>query len=550
MTYSTSYSIRRSRPSSFIQLHLEDPQDYKPSLKLTGTTSPLLTKPKPSLEWIHAKKTSLDRYPDTSHIFVTTIGFAKFIFLSHAADSLTWPSDTSTSSFKPFSSKISLMLSEFWTSTHTLTSTTLPFSQKTRPSFSLPLTTSFFVNTRHRLLIPFLPYFIYPFPIPLNSKQSRRKYLIRLNLASPKDDLMTTRPSKSGKSSICIIHLETSNYFLQINFFPFSFSNFPLYVSFLSIFNSLLVQMISPNTYPHLISPFFSYLHPVQTFTPNSLLFFLFSYSLNPHSNHYSLSYSLATPIHDPIHIVPNSLCNPLVLSHVIDSLPNCTTIVVSESLVSLTTCLNKNYLNFSLIMFPAPDNYLVHDKFIMPSSHDLRFISFFNLRQKTLVYLTEVPSYRKCPIHRPLQFDSEYARPRDRPTWSGPSCSKHVKSLKPTMDKLPVLTEFLDSGKSHSDSNQTYSCFFMTTMPENLIDPYYDFESNLGDIEFTSDETFSEDDEYMFYPNENHAASAFTMYKCVDRKIHPVSTTFPTECQVTHQISEDPLITLPVRPF
>jgi len=203
----------------------------------------------------------------------------------------------------------------------------------------------------------------------------------------------------------------------------------------------------------------FSYLHPVQTFSPNSLHFFLFSYSLNPHSNHYSLSYSLATPIHDPIHIVPNNLCNPLVLSHVIDSLLNCTIIVVSELLVRPTTCFNKNYLNFSLIMFPAPDNYLVnvlphlniHDKFIMPSSHDWRFISFFNQGQETLVYLTEVPSYCKCPIYRPPQFDSEYARPRDRPTWSGPSHSKHVKSLKPTMDKLPVLAEFLDSGKSHS---------------------------------------------------------------------------------------------------
>ena len=293
---------------------------------------------------------------------------------------------------------------------------------------------------------------------------------------------MTTRSSKSGKFSIYILYLETSNYFLQIKFSLFPFSNFSLYVSFLSIFNSLLVRMNSPNTYPRLISPSFSYLYPVQTFTPNSLHFFLFSYSLNPHSYHHSPSYSLTTPIHDPIHIVPNNLCNPLVLSHVIDSLPNCTIIVVSESLVNPTTCLNKNYLNFSLIMFPAHDNYLVnvlphsnvHDKFITPSSHDRRFISFFNLRQETLVYLTEVPSYRKCPIHRPPQFDLEYARPRDRPTWSGPSRSKHVKSLKPTMDKLPVLAEFLDSGKSHSDSNQTYSCFLITVTPKAKLTKFH----------------------------------------------------------------------------
>jgi len=76
----------------------------------------LLTRPKPSLEWTHMKKTSLNCYPCTSHIFITTVGFTKFIFLSHVTNSLTWPPDISTSSFKPFSSKILPMLSEFWTS--------------------------------------------------------------------------------------------------------------------------------------------------------------------------------------------------------------------------------------------------------------------------------------------------------------------------------------------------------------------------------------------------------------------------------------------------
>ena len=146
--------------------------------------------------------------------------------------------------FKPFSSKILLTPSEFWTSTHTLTSTTPPFSQKMKPSFSLPHTSSFSVNTRHHLLIHFSPYFIFHFSIPLNLKQSRREYLIQLNLASPKDDLITTRSSKSGKSSICIIHLETSNYFLQIKFSLFPSSNFLLYDSFLSIFNLIPIHVL------------------------------------------------------------------------------------------------------------------------------------------------------------------------------------------------------------------------------------------------------------------------------------------------------------------
>ena len=228
------------------------------------------------------KKMSLDRYPRISRIFVTTIGFTEFIFSSHAADNLTWPSDILTSSFKPFSSKILSTPSEFWTSTRILTSTIRPFSQKTRPSFLPPHTIFFFTNTRHRSPIPFSLYFTYPFPIPSNSKQSRREYLIQLNLALLKDDLMTTRSSKSGKFSICILQSKISNYLLQIEFSLFPSSIFLLYVSFLSIFNSLLVRMNSPNIYPRLILPSFLYLHPVQTFSPNSLHFFFFSYSLNP----------------------------------------------------------------------------------------------------------------------------------------------------------------------------------------------------------------------------------------------------------------------------
>ncbi|TFK16856.1 hypothetical protein FA15DRAFT_552441, partial [Coprinopsis marcescibilis] len=36
-----------------------------------------------------------------------------------------------------------------------------------------------------------------------------------------------------------------------------------------------------------------------------------------------------------------------------------------------------------------------------------------------------------------------------------------------------------------------------------------------------------------------------FTMYKRVDKKIHPVSTNFPMDCYVRRQIPEDPLETL-----
>jgi len=38
-------------------------------------------------------------------------------------------------------------------------------------------------------------------------------------------------------------------------------------------------------------------------------------------------------------------------------------------------------------------------------------------------------------------------------------------------------------------------------------------------------------------------------VYKRVDKKIHPVSTTLPEDCQVTRQIPEDPILTLPYLP-
>jgi len=41
-----------------------------------------------------------------------------------------------------------------------------------------------------------------------------------------------------------------------------------------------------------------------------------------------------------------------------------------------------------------------------------------------------------------------------------------------------------------------------------------------------------------------------FGVYKPVDKKVHPVPTTFPEECQVTCQIPEDPMLTLLPLPY
>ncbi|KAJ7145968.1 hypothetical protein C8R44DRAFT_599144, partial [Mycena epipterygia] len=62
------------------------------------------------------------------------------------------------------------------------------------------------------------------------------------------------------------------------------------------------------------------------------------------------------------------------------------------------------------------------------------------------------------------------------------------------------------------------------------------------------------EDDEYIFSPTERQGKDgrefhSFTMYKRVDKKIRPVSTTFSPEYEVTRRIPQDPLATLPELP-
>jgi hypothetical protein len=63
--------------------------------------------------------------------------------------------------------------------------------------------------------------------------------------------------------------------------------------------------------------------------------------------------------------------------------------------------------------------------------------------------------------------------------------------------------------------------------------------------------DVLEEDDEYIFYPVEliqpgRPTLQALTMYKRVDKKIRPVSTTFSPNYEVWRTIPEDPLKTLP----
>ena len=69
----------------------------------------------------------------------------------------------------------------------------------------------------------------------------------------------------------------------------------------------------------------------------------------------------------------------------------------------------------------------------------------------------------------------------------------------------------------------------------ENLIDALDGLQDD-DDYLISAESDKSRDSPYM----------VFTAYKRVDKKIHPVSTQLPPECEVIRQIPEDPLLTLP----
>lgn len=95
------------------------------------------------------------------------------------------------------------------------------------------------------------------------------------------------------------------------------------------------------------------------------------------------------------------------------------------------------------------------------------------------------------------------------------------------------------------SERIESFRNFCLTISPRSLIK-----DDTTENIEITNNTTMETDDEYIFYPEEMTSEPSFTAYKRVDKKIHPVSTSFPTDCQVTRQIPEDPMLTLPTLPF
>ena len=137
-------------------------------------------------------------------------------------------------------------------------------------------------------------------------------------------------------------------------------------------------------------------------------------------------------------------------------------------------------------------------------------------------------------------------------------SQSRLINSLIPyicinrTWDKFRATSKFKNYRKLRLPNSPNINSWLvslliptlLTSMPNSIMD----FE-----VQFLTTHPYKaeDDDEYIFYPDQDPQAGiappwfAFTTYKRVDKKIHPVSTQFPQDCHVTHQVPEDPLLTL-----
>ena len=146
-----------------------------------------------------------------------------------------------------------------------------------------------------------------------------------------------------------------------------------------------------------------------------------------------------------------------------------------------------------------------------------------------------------------------------------------HESNFKP--DDLPAFVDHPESDWDDELESESY----LPIMGHDKASSYHDHNSNLGldnllalveDPENNSDDDSESEPGYYYttdhwedmdsvyvYPVEDSESSncprqqAFTAYKRVDKKVHPVSGTVPEEARVHRRFPHDPLVTLPALP-
>jgi len=139
------------------------------------------------------------------------------------------------------------------------------------------------------------------------------------------------------------------------------------------------------------------------------------------------------------------------------------------------------------------------------------------------------------CTVKLPL--------PRDKSVMT----ARHLSCYQESTD-LGKCNDLITTSPSVPPSH--YHVFFLKPLiPRNILT-----EDQKSDISISFDATLEEDDYYILFPTNNEQSNTFQYtfgtYKQVDKKIHPVSTLFPTDCHVCCEIPQDPLLTLLPLPY
>ena len=212
-------------------------------------------------------------------------------------------------------------------------------------------------------------------------------------------------------------------------------------------------------------------------------------------------------------------------------------------------------------IMFPATNSPIAQhssDTSTEPSSHDVRNNSIV-FPAKTHIVSQEMVSQRSKDGLHDAQIDSimfpassephaTHAHTEPTPddaqnnsivfpakahrTSQEMASQHHKDSLHDTPNNSIMFPAPSDPDASHN-----LNCYWSKLIELIHMDPHEAFHGITGD--FIPDD----DDEVIL---QSDPGESYTAYKRVDKKIHPVSTSFPTDFRVIRQIPEDPLLSLP----
>jgi len=275
------------------------------------------------------------------------------------------------------------------------------------------------------------------------------------------------------------------------------------------------------------------YHHPCPSFSTCQ-------YLRSPFVTAYALYYLLHCPI--LLHEFYQNLVSSLLVMREFMSVsqlhvkPNLSLLNPEEQQSIKTHTRSRESLSSKIIMFPAENTARTRASIMFPASNfnGHKISASPSAVPKSNNRLPFTPS-EPCTVKLPLPRDESVVTARRL------SCYQESTDLGKCNDLITMSTSV---PPSH------YHVFFLKpSIPRNILT-----EDQKPDISISFDATLEEDDYYILFPTNNERSNTFQYtfgaYKRVDKKIHPVSTSFPTDCYVRREIPQDPLLTLLPLPY